>query len=520
MYDTSREAYSRSGGKVVVAIMDDQWFLDFTKDWKNIASECLEMMQLIPEQNRKRFEDTFEWLDKRPVARKRGIGTQLPQDPNWIIESLSDSVIYMSFYTIKHLIDKHKIKPEQLTEEFFDFIYNSKGNLEKISEKTKITRVALEEIKDSFEYWYPNDHRHTYVAHLSNHLSFFIFAHAALFRREHWPKAISFHGMVVSEGMKMSKSKGNVISLLDIKEKYGADNFRAYICTANSLEGTFDWKTHDAIAMQKTLSSLFLNLEESIQNRGGPVELSSSAKSFISKFHRAIRYSTKALDEMRLRDYAMSALYGISNSFKKFQRRGSKAEQKYIHSLIMDDWIRMLAPLIPHIAEELWEKLGNKDLVSLKEWPSHDESLIDENLEAQDDLISDVVADIRQVQKLAKIEAKKITIIVASKWKYDLFTLLKKKLEETRDPKQIIAAIMGTEMKQYGQLVMKLVPSIIKDPSKIPTLIRDQGFEAAALNEAKDYLKKEFSMGIEILLEEAVKEAKQAYPGKPAILLK
>src|SRR5690606_10693675 len=162
------------------------------------------------------FLDTFAWLDKRPAARKRGIGTSLPDNKDWIIESLSDSTLYMTYYTIKHIQDKQGIQPEQLNEAYFDYIFLNIGTEDEIAKQTGIPKESLTELKNSFAYWYPNDHRHTYTAHLSNHLSFFIFAHAGILPEQYWPKKISFHGMVISEGTKMSKSKGNIITLLTV----------------------------------------------------------------------------------------------------------------------------------------------------------------------------------------------------------------------------------------------------------------------------------------------------------------
>ena len=138
-YDTSRKAFSRGGGKIIVAVMKDQWFIDFNADnWKSIARECLDQIKLVPETMRKNFEDTFAWLDKRPCARKRGLGTPLPFDKEWMIESLSDSTIYMTLYTISHVIKKHGLKRENLTGKFFDYVYSGKGTLKEVSKETKI----------------------------------------------------------------------------------------------------------------------------------------------------------------------------------------------------------------------------------------------------------------------------------------------------------------------------------------------------------------------------------------------
>ena len=106
-YGPSRPALCRCGGKVIVANVRDQWFIDFKANkWKEIGLKCLAKMKIHPETFRKQFLDTFDWLDKRPVARRRGLGTPLPFDKRWMIESLSDSTIYMSLYTINNLLKK------------------------------------------------------------------------------------------------------------------------------------------------------------------------------------------------------------------------------------------------------------------------------------------------------------------------------------------------------------------------------------------------------------------------------
>ena len=110
--------------------------MNFNADgWKEKAFKCLDQMEIKPKKYRRNFNHYFNWLEKRPCARKRGLGTHLPFDKDWIIESLSDSTIYMSFYTIAHLINKFNIKPEQLIPEVFDFIFLKKGDIKSISIK-------------------------------------------------------------------------------------------------------------------------------------------------------------------------------------------------------------------------------------------------------------------------------------------------------------------------------------------------------------------------------------------------
>jgi len=516
IYETSREAYCRDGTKVVVSILEDQWFLDFNaKGWKEKANKCLKRMELLPETMRKLFEDTFEWLDKRPAARKRGLGTPLPFDRKWIIESLSDSTIYMSFYILKKLINKHRIKPDKLTNEFFDYVYLGRGNPKTLSRKLKIKAGVLKEIHSNFNYWYPNDHRHTYVAHLSNHLSFFIFAHAGIFPEKFWPGKISFHGFVQSEGMKMSKSKGNVITLLDVKNKYGADTFRSYISTATTLEGTFDWKTNEAENIQKNLANLYSLLSEMIRKRKKE-NLGLAGKSSVSRFENSLKEAGEALGEMRLRDYGNIVIYQVPREIKKIKKRVATSELKGIYDMIAEKYVKMLNPVVPHISEEMWEKLGKKGFVSLESWPEYDKGLINRKFIANEELLDQTVEDIRSVLKLVKIKPKRIRLFVSPKWKYGFFKKLKKAIEKTRNPKKIMKHVMD---KEHMFEISKIVPSVLKDPSKIPLLVLNQAEELRALESSKDFLENEYGCKIEVTRAEdsESERASKASPGKPGI---
>src|SRR4051812_13192739 len=85
--------------------MCDQWFMDYgNEEWKDQARDALKGMQVYHEDTRKNFEGTFNWIQEHACSRTYGLGTKLPWDESWLIESLSDSTIYMAFYTVKHLL--------------------------------------------------------------------------------------------------------------------------------------------------------------------------------------------------------------------------------------------------------------------------------------------------------------------------------------------------------------------------------------------------------------------------------
>ncbi|MBU0460993.1 MAG: leucine--tRNA ligase [Nanoarchaeota archaeon] len=522
-YETSRLALSRDGGEVIVAILDNQWFLDFNaKGWKDLAGKALAQTEIWPDKYRKQFEDVFAWLDKRPCARKRGLGTKLPFDTGWVIESLSDSTIYMALYPIVHLIRKNKLKKEQLNSEFFEYVMNSKGDLEKAAKNTGIPKEVLKEMNKEWNYWYPFDQRHTFTAHLSNHLSFMIFAHTAVFDKKYWPKRISFHGMVISEGEKMSKSKGNVVTLMDLNERFGSDPFRAFMCSSTSVESTFNWESDKVEIMGTHLKQLLETINELQSNKKESKDYL-KFRSFVSKTERAIKNATESLKAMDIRKYSNIILYEMLNNYKKVRKLASESELKSINAYVGNRWVMMLSPLVPHLAEELWSlDKRNNGFVSTATWPTFNAELIDDAAEYEDEMIDLLRKDISTVMKLAKIEKpKKITLFVSAAWKYDFFKMLKKELDATSNPGDVIKKLMATELKKYGQEITKLVPALVRDRSKLPEIVLDQKKEYSQLSSLNKVLKQEFGCEVVFVKAEDSQEAKakQAMPGKPAIVL-
>ncbi|CAB4062284.1 LARS [Lepeophtheirus salmonis] len=196
---------SRSGDDCVVALCD-QWYLDYGEEtWLKSTESCLEGVECYHDEVKKNFHSTLGWLKEHACSRTYGLGSKLPWDESWLIESLSDSTIYMAYYTIAHFLQGDtfdgkassnalNIKPEEMTPEVWDYIFFKKASYPKNS---KISKESLEKMKGEFEYWYPVDLRVSGKDLVPNHLTYYLYNHVAMWPEaddKKWPQGIRANG--------------------------------------------------------------------------------------------------------------------------------------------------------------------------------------------------------------------------------------------------------------------------------------------------------------------------------------
>lgn len=522
MYEFSdKNVISRFGNRAVIKIIHDQWFIDYgNPEWKAKAREALAQMKILPESRRAQFEAIIEWLDKKACARKVGLGTPLPWDPEWVIESLSDSTIYMAYYTIGRAVNKYGIKGEQLIPEVFDYIFLENFSEEKekqLSEKTGIPKEVIREMKEEFEYWYPLDWRCSAKDLIPNHLTFFIFNHVAIFRKKHWPKGIAVNGFGTLEGQKMSKSKGNVLNFIDAIEENGADVVRLYIMSLAEHDSDFDWKRSEVGKLRKQIERFYELITEFATYEDKDVELMDIDKWLLHRVNKAIKSATEALEEFRTRTAVQWAFYNILNDLRWYMRRtegrDDDAKRATLRRLA-DVWVRLMAPFTPHIAEELWKKLGGDGFVSLAKWPEPVEEWWNETIELEEEYIKALIEDIKEIISVAKLEnARRAYIYTAEEWKWRVAEIV----AEKKDFKAAMSEVMkDPEMRKRGKEVSKLIQKLVKERAFELKRIDEE----KALRQAKAFIERE--TGLEIIInpeEDKGGKKKQAMPMKPAIFV-
>jgi len=409
---TNSPVKCRCGAECVVKLLSNQWFLDYSnKDWKKKAHVCFEKMNILPNEIRSEFDKVLDWLRERACARQHGLGTKVPWDKDWLVESLADSVIYMAFYIISKYVNKKEINGNDLTDEFFDYIFYGEKDPGEIANKINITKEKLKEIRNEFMYFYPVDSRHSGRDLVPNHLTFFVLNHVALFPEENWPQEIVVNGSVLMAGKKMSKSMGNIIPLRDAVRKHGADPIRLTILISAELLQDADFNVEAINGIKNNLESMY---ENSTKTKVEEIpELEPEDKWILSMLQNLAVNVSQSLDKIRLREALHHILYDFDSKLQWYLKRTKSKQRTNISGIlhkILSSRVLMLSPFAPHIADEIWEKLGNTELASKSAWPSSVGIEIDPTAIQTETLLKSIIDDINNILKVTKISPKKITI--------------------------------------------------------------------------------------------------------------
>jgi leucyl-tRNA synthetase len=358
------------------------------------------------------------------------------------------------------------------------------------------------------KYWLPIDLYIGGAEHACMHLIYFRFY--TKFLRD--LKLLNFNepavklfnqGMVHgSDGAVMSKSRGNVVLPEEVSDKYGIDTARLFLMSQST-------PNKDTLWSDKGIEGSFKFINR-VMNYFGNFKEGKTSLRIENKLHKTIRDMTDDIENIK---YNLAII--------KLRMLFDAIEEETISKSDASIFLQLLSPICPHVAEEYWEKLGNKSFISTSSWPEHNPKKINEKIEYIENLTYDTKKDILHVLELAKIpNPKEIELIVSESWKYSLFSKMKEIIDgQTRNPADIIKQLMQTDLKRYGQEIIKIVPRFV---DKLPEQILSQKEELSAFEEIKKQLEEEFKCKFKIVKAEDSKEpkGKLAIPGRPTIILK
>jgi leucyl-tRNA synthetase len=531
MYDLPEPVVCRCMTPCQVKLLKEQWFIKYSDEtWKQKTKETLNQASIYPETARQWFLNIIDWLKEWPCARRSGLGTALPWSPGWIVETLTDSTVYMAFYTINKHLKQYNIKGEQLTPEVFDYIFYGKGDPQTVAEQTKIPTKQLDEMRNEFLYWYPVDLRVSAKELLPNHLTFFLFQHTALFP-DHLPQAIGVNGMLSIEGKKMSKSKGNFITLKDALNHFGADATRCALLLGGEGMNDPDWR-RDSVGDIKSKLRGFQSLTDNIIKNAKETKTEHLEEWLISVLQDRIKIVTENMESLKTRTALENALFEVWNDFRWYIRRKEKINSKILKTAL-ETWTRLLAPFAPYMCEEIWSELKQSGFVSLADWPVYDENKVNVQAEETENLIKNVMEDTSNILRATKMVPKEIYYYSAASWKWKVYlTAIKKSISGTLAINDLMKELMADpELKTVAAKVAKFARGITQEINRMPEDMKQRQLqigaldEAALLGKAEAFFGREFNVKVhtyredEQNIQDPQRKAGYARPYRPAIYI-
>lgn len=274
--------------------------------------------------------------------------------------------------------------------------------------------------------WLPVDIYIGGAEHAVLHLLYARFWHKVLYdlgvvhTKEPFQKLFN-QGMILGEGNeKMSKSKGNVVNPDEIITSHGADTLRLYEMFMGPLEASVAWSTNGLDGARRFLDRiwrLFVNEEDGAISAKIQV---SNDQSLEKSYHQTVKKVTEDYEGIRFNTAISQMMVFINDCYKA----------DVIPTTYAEGFVKMLAPIAPHIAEELWQLLGHDSTLSYEQWPTYDEAkLVDDEVEIA-------------VQVAGKVRAKIVVAKDASKEDIEKVALADEKVQEYMVGKSLVKIIV------------------------------------------------------------------------------
>ncbi|THW05095.1 leucyl-tRNA synthetase [Aureobasidium pullulans] len=505
------EVMSRSGDSCVAAHLD-QWYLAYGKqedpEWQEeVLRHVNGELNTFSGEAKNAFEQSLDWLGQWACARSYGLGSKLPWDKQFLVESLSDSTVYMSFYTVYNLLSSDKfgdtqgsgkISADQMTDEVWDYVFTRREDVE-----SDIPKETLQAMRREFEYWYPLDIRVSGKDLIQNHLTFFLYIHVALFPKEYWPRGIRANGHLLLNGEKMSKSTGNFLTLYDSTKKFGADATRVSLADAgDSIEDAnfeesvanaiilklFELKkwceetVRDARVLKDGENYVEVNKNERLKNNDSVQrtgERSFWDDVFENELNGLVRETREHYTATNYKSALKSGFYDFTSA-RDFYREITKSSGIGMHQDLVRKYVELQALMItvtaPHWAEYVWlEVLGKPTTVQNELFPQVPETKPE--LTAAREYVRQTSGNITsaegaQMKRMAKGKAtnydpkqpKKLTIFMASEypsWQANVIDLVREAFDGmTIDMKSISKKVNKADSKKAMPFIQALKKSL------------------------------------------------------------
>jgi leucyl-tRNA synthetase len=330
-------------------------------------------------------------------------------------------------------------------------------------------------------------------------------------------------GMVLgADGNKMSKSKGNGVSPQRIIDEYGADTARLFIMEAAQPEKEFAWSEEGVHSAHNFLQNVYRLADEFAQGEvaasasddsaGGTAADGESAPAVADYVSREIdatvATATTEYDEFRF-NHALQAVREQISLLRRYREYTTPDEATFERGLVTA--VKLLAPVAPHLAEEVWQRLGRDGLVAEADWPAADAP---ENYDIERRLVENTREDVRDIVDTVGIEdPETVTLAVAPEWKHRAHEVA------ANADGNVVGTVMGDEqLREVGEEAADFAKDLAARSEALDEQLSPER-ERAALERAAWLLEREFGASVVVQSADEADDrlASKAEPGRPAI---
>lgn len=523
-YEPENLVMSRSGDECVVALCD-QWFIAYGEPtWRAKVQKCLDNgLEVFSPEARNQFDATLDWMKQWACSRSFGLGSRLPWDTQFLIESLSDSTIYPAYYTVAHILHEgsldgslspNGIKAEQVTDAVWDYVFGHSDDLETVSGASGINEAILKRMRGEFEFFYPVDLRTSGKDLIPNHLTFYLYNHVAIFPERFWPRGIRANGHLLLNSQKMSKSTGNFMTLFEACDEFSADATRIALADAgDGLEdANFLKDTANAAILRLTLlldfaREVYSESADSVHRTDG--ELLWADRVFQAEIDRAISVCEDAYEKTNFREAIKTAFFELSNARDRYRDVTCLHGKTGMHLDTLKRFVRvqvlLLSPVASHLSDYIWrEVIGEEGSIMRAKWPEMTEATVNEALISSSAYLHSVAHDLRSTltTELAASSKKKpaaeteipnaAELYVAvgyPKWQEEAIKIMNEKFDREAGnfgaDDQLVSALKPLTAARANK---KLIPFVMELKKKVLATAADPAMTPEAKNRAIDRL--------------------------------
>ena len=526
-YSEPEKTVTSRSGDVCVSAKTEQWYLNYGEpEWKLRVDIALKNMETFSDETRHVFENTLGWLKQWACSRTYGLGTKLPFDEKYLIESLSDSTIYMAYYTVAHYLQsdirgehtgKSGFKPEELNDDVWNFIFKLTDKKPEGFDAKK--SEMLDKMRREFEYWYPLDLRVSGKDLIQNHLTMSLYNHAAIWPLELCPQGMRVNGHLLLNNDKMSKSTGNFLTLSQAISQFSIDATRLALADAgDSLDDANFATTTADMAIKRLYTQLEWAKEvmESFKKQTGETGQPSAEgnefheRVFETAMNKCIKETEKNFEETKFRDGLLTGFYSLQDARDRYRLALGNSMKKETIQRFLEVQALLLAPICPHFSEIIWRKiLGHKSSILKQQWPNAGE--VDETLIAKNHYLHDLMYKLRTKAKMNEdkgLQNEQLYVYVAKdfpEWKKAVVAVMKSSYrQKTNDFAPTLRKDLSTSLGAMKGLSKKEIPKMMgfgqileenTQKSGVAALSLESQFgEKEFLEEQKDFLRKQ--MGV------------------------